>query len=153
MVNFFDDFSGAVHRKRLSKIPVTVQRQVRECRRCRKNKKEHPDTLCISTDPVHIEKTHDEQSRPAPEETVPEERDSMTSPPYMQTDRSFRPCLSRVVPPATRHEARSMSMRRATLPERRRSEEASQDVYADFKSVGRPRAVQERSVRIRRDRS
>ena len=54
----------------------------------------------------------------------------------MQTDRSLRTCLSRVLPSS--HEARSKSKRRATLPERRCSEEASQDVYADFKSVGIP---------------
>ena len=36
-------------------------------------KKEHPDTLCISTDPVLNEKIHDEQSRAAPEGTVPDE--------------------------------------------------------------------------------
>ena len=45
---------------------------------------------------------------------------------------------SRECPPAASHEARSKSKRRATLPERRRSEEASQDVYADFKRVEMP---------------
>ena len=39
----------------------------------KEQKKEHPDTLCISTDPVHHEKGPDEQSRAAPEETVPDE--------------------------------------------------------------------------------
>ena len=43
------------------------------------------------------EKTHDEQSRAAPEETVPEEMESMKAPPDMKTGRSL---------PAD-HEARS----------------------------------------------
>ena len=51
------------------------------------------------------EKTHDEQSRAAPEETVPEEIESMKAPPDMKTGRSLRTCLSRVVP--ADHEARS----------------------------------------------
>ena len=55
---------------RLSKIPVTVQKQTQKML---KEQKEHPDTLCISTDPVHTEKRHDEQPGAAPEETVPRE--------------------------------------------------------------------------------
>ena len=39
---------------RLSRITVTVQRLMQKTR---KKQKEHPDTLCISTDPVHNEKT------------------------------------------------------------------------------------------------
>ena len=69
-----------------------------------RTKKEHPDTLCISTDPVHKEKTHDEQSRAAPEETVPEEIESMEAPPDTKTSRSLRTCLSRGAP--TDHDAR-----------------------------------------------
>ena len=38
-----------------------------------KEQEENQDTLCVSTDPVHNEKIHDEQSRAAPEDTVPGE--------------------------------------------------------------------------------
>ena len=44
-------------------------------------------------DSADKEKTHDEQSRAAPKETVPEEMESMKAPPDMKTGRSLRTCL------------------------------------------------------------
>ena len=89
--------------------------------RCWKNKEEHPDTFVYLNRPSpqqspsaeRREKTHDERSRAAPEETVPEEKESM------KTHVWFEAC-----PLTTRDGARSKSKRRQ-LQERRHSEEAS----------------------------
>ena len=54
---------------RLSKIPVTVQKLMQEIL---KEQKEHQDTLCISTDSVHNEKTREKESGSVAEESVPD---------------------------------------------------------------------------------
>ena len=76
------------------------------------------------------EKTHDEQSRAAPEETVPEEMEGMKAPPDMKTGRSMRTCLSRVRP--ADHEARSQVKDEEAAAERKQ-----EDGSAEFKSVGK----------------
>ena len=53
MVSPIEEFSGAGSSTRLSEIPVTVQRQVQMMQRMLKKQKGSPDTLCISSDPVH----------------------------------------------------------------------------------------------------
>ena len=50
------------------KTPVTVQKLMV------KEQKEHLDTLCIATDPVHNEKIREKESGSAAEETVPDVR-------------------------------------------------------------------------------
>ena len=86
-----DDAEDAERTKK--KTPDTcVSQQTRSTResQCRAKHLESADK----------EKTHKEQSRAAPEETVPDEVESSKDPPDMKTGRSMRSCLSRVVPEA-----------------------------------------------------
>ena len=57
---------------RLSKIPVTMQRHVQIMQKMLKAQKDHPDTLSITTEPVHNEKTREKVSGSAAEEMVPD---------------------------------------------------------------------------------
>ena len=95
------------------------------------------------------EKTHDEQSRAAPEEAVPEEIESRKAPPDMQIGRSLRTCLSRAVPTGTK--PGQSQKRRATLLARRRAEPHKMRTQHS-KAWGRPRTMQERRA-IAADRS
>ena len=61
---------------RLSKIPVTMQRHVQIMQKMLKEQEEQPHTLCIATDPAHNEKTREEESGSAAEETVPDVREA-----------------------------------------------------------------------------
>ena len=133
-----------------------------------KEQKEHPETLCISIDPVDKrvpvqseapreeksadkEKAHGEQSRAAPEETVPEEIASMKAPPDMKTGQSMLICLSRVVP--VDHEARSqvkVKEKSSCRSEGTQSTQKKDCMQQNSRAWGRPRAMQGRSVRTRR---
>ena len=92
------------------------------------------------------EKTYDEHSRAAPEETVPEEIESMKAPPDIKTGRSLRTCLSRGVP--ADHEARSQV--KVNEKEREKQLQKEDGIPQNIEAWGRPRARQERSVRTRR---
>ena len=85
------------------------------------------------------EKAHDEQSRAAPEETVPEEIASMKAPPDMKTGRSMRICLSRVVP--VDHEARGqvkVKEKSSCRSEGTQSTQKKRLYTTKFESVGTP---------------
>ena len=100
------------------------------------------------------EKAHDEQSRAAPEETVPEEIASMKAPPDMKTGQSMLICLSREVP--VDHEARSqvkVKEKSSCRSEGTQSTQKKDCIQQNSRAWGRPRAMQERSVRTRRARA
>ena len=60
-----------------------------------KEQQDHPDTLCIATDPVHNEKTREKESGSAAVETVPDVCEARER---KRARRRHQTCLSRGVP-------------------------------------------------------